>query len=66
MDFLNDPDIWPLGEQAQDALLHERRGVRPLHPGRATWLAAVKFAPVLDPLAHAGGFRSRSSRSRAR
>lgn len=59
MDFLNDPNIWPLGEQEQDALLHERAvAFARSHPGRATWLAAVKFARFWTPWPNAGGFRS--------
>ncbi len=59
MDFLNDPDIRPLGEQEQDALLHERAvAFARSHPGRTTWLAAVKFARFWTPWPNAVGFRS--------
>lgn len=60
MEFLNDSDIWPLGEEEQDAVLRERalRFVRE-HPGQAVRLAAVKFARYWSPWPNADTLRSR-------
>ena len=52
MDFLNDPDIYPLGEQEQDALLaRARRGLRPLPSGPDDLAGGGEVRAVLDPLA---------------
>lgn len=59
MDFVNDPDIWPLDEQAQDAELR-RRAVAFVRaePGRALYLAAVKFVRYWSPWPNADTVRS--------
>jgi hypothetical protein len=57
--FLSAPDIWPLGEEAQDAELF-RRAVAFVreHPRRAVTLAAIKAARYWSPWPNADGFRS--------
>jgi 4-amino-4-deoxy-L-arabinose transferase-like glycosyltransferase len=57
--FLSAPDIWPLGEEAQDAELSRRavafaRG----HPLRVVELAAIKAARYWSPWPNAEGFRA--------
>jgi len=61
MAFLADPEIWPLGEQDQDALL-TRRAVAFVrqNPARAIKLAAIKLARFWSPWPNAAGFRSRA------
>jgi hypothetical protein len=59
MRFLEDPDIWPLGELDQDAELGRRaREFVASHPGRALELAFVKLARYWSPWPNAEGFRS--------
>jgi 4-amino-4-deoxy-L-arabinose transferase-like glycosyltransferase len=57
MSFREDPDIWPLDEQDQDAEL-SRRAVRFVqqNPGRALALAAVKLGRFWSPWPNAEGF----------
>lgn len=59
MDFMNEPALWPLDEETQDAVLRERAlaFVRD-QPGRALWLAVVKFARYWSPWPNAESFRS--------
>jgi 4-amino-4-deoxy-L-arabinose transferase-like glycosyltransferase len=59
--FLEDPEIWPLDEQDQDALL-TRRAVTFAreNPARAIKLAVIKLARYWSPWPNAEGFRSRS------
>jgi hypothetical protein len=59
--FLEDPEIWPLDEQDQDALL-TRRAVTFAreNPERAIKLAVIKLARYWSPWPNAEGFRSRS------
>ncbi|MDG3006044.1 glycosyltransferase family 39 protein [Paludisphaera mucosa] len=59
MRFLKDPDVWPLGEQDQDALLKRRAFafVRD-QPARAAWLALVKLGRYWSPWPNAEGVRS--------
>ncbi len=59
MAFLGDRDIWPLGEQDQDAELTRRTIAFALsEPGRALELALVKFGRFWSPWPNAEGFRS--------
>jgi hypothetical protein len=60
MAFLLDPEIWPLGEQDQDALL-TRRAVAFVrrNPARTIRLAVIKLARYWSPWPNAEGFRSR-------
>jgi 4-amino-4-deoxy-L-arabinose transferase-like glycosyltransferase len=59
--FLEDPEIWPLDEQDQDAVL-TRRAVTFAreNPARAIKLAVIKLARYWSPWPNAEGFRSRS------
>jgi 4-amino-4-deoxy-L-arabinose transferase-like glycosyltransferase len=59
MAFLAEPDVWPLGEEAQDALLSRRSWafVRE-HPGRALGLALVKAGRFWSPWPNAETFFS--------
>jgi 4-amino-4-deoxy-L-arabinose transferase-like glycosyltransferase len=57
--FLAAPDIWPLGEEAQDAELFRRAvAFAREHPRRAVALAAIKAARYWSPWPNAEGFRS--------
>jgi 4-amino-4-deoxy-L-arabinose transferase-like glycosyltransferase len=59
MRFLADPEVWPLGEEAQDAALRERAlAFARAHPGRVLKLAAIKAARFWSPWPNAEGFRS--------
>jgi 4-amino-4-deoxy-L-arabinose transferase-like glycosyltransferase len=59
MEFLSDPEFWPLDEEAQDAALRDRAlAFAREHPGRVLWLAAVKAARFWSPWPNAEGFRS--------
>ncbi|WP_074311188.1 ArnT family glycosyltransferase [Singulisphaera sp. GP187] len=59
MDFMNDPALWPLDEETQDALLRDRAlAFARDRPGRALGLAAVKFARYWSPWPNAESFRS--------
>lgn len=57
--FMAAPDIWPLDEETQDAVLRDRAlaFVRE-RPGRALELAAIKFARYWSPWPNAATFRS--------
>ena len=59
MDFLEEPDLWPLDELDQDAELTRRAlaFVRE-HPGRALGLAVIKLGRYWSPWPNAEGFRS--------
>jgi hypothetical protein len=58
MSFLADPDVWPLGEEAQDAALRSRAlAFARAHPGRVLALAAVKAARFWSPWPNAPGYR---------
>jgi len=59
MSFMNDPELWPLDEETQDAVLRSRAWafVRD-QPGRALWLTVVKFARYWSPWPNADAFRS--------
>jgi 4-amino-4-deoxy-L-arabinose transferase-like glycosyltransferase len=58
-EFMDSPEIWPLDEEAQDAELRARAlaFVR-ARPGRAAWLALVKFARYWSPWPNAATFRA--------
>ncbi|WP_406698705.1 glycosyltransferase family 39 protein [Singulisphaera sp. Ch08] len=59
MDFMNDPELWPLDEETQDALLRDRAlAFARARPGRALWLAVVKFARYWSPWPNAESFHS--------
>ena len=59
MDFMNEPELWPLDEETQDALLRDRAlAFARDRPGRALWLAVVKFARYWSPWPNAESFRS--------
>jgi 4-amino-4-deoxy-L-arabinose transferase-like glycosyltransferase len=59
MEFLNDPDIWPLGEEDQDAVLRARAvQFAAGHPARAFQLAAIKFLRYWSPWPNADTARS--------
>jgi 4-amino-4-deoxy-L-arabinose transferase-like glycosyltransferase len=59
MSFLADPDVWPLDEETQDAVLRARAlAFAREHPGRALGLAAVKAARFWSPWPNAEAFRS--------
>jgi 4-amino-4-deoxy-L-arabinose transferase-like glycosyltransferase len=61
MAFLADPEIWPLGEQDQDALLTQRAvAFARENPARAIRLALIKLARYWSPWPNAEGFRSLS------
>lgn len=59
MDFMNEPELWPLDEETQDALLRDRAlaFVRD-RPGRTLELAVIKFARYWSPWPNAESFRS--------
>ena len=60
MEFLNEPDIWPLGEEAQDAELRRRAiAFARAHPGRVLELAGIKFLRYWSPWPNAETIRSR-------
>ena len=57
MAFLADPEIWPLSEQDQDALLTRRAvAFARQNPGRAIRLAVIKLARYWSPWPNAEGF----------
>jgi 4-amino-4-deoxy-L-arabinose transferase-like glycosyltransferase len=57
--FLGAPDIWPLGEEAQDAELFRRAvAFAREHPRRVVVLAAIKAARYWSPWPNADGFRA--------
>ena len=59
MDFLGDPEFWPLDEEAQNALLRQRAfAIARAHPGRVLGLALVKAARFWSPWPNAEAFRS--------
>jgi 4-amino-4-deoxy-L-arabinose transferase-like glycosyltransferase len=60
MDFMNDPEFWPLGELEQDALLRDRalEFVRE-RPGQALRLAVVKLGRYWSPWPNADTLRSK-------
>ncbi len=59
MDFLGDPEFWPLDEEAQDALLRRRAfAFARAHPVRVLGLAAAKAARFWSPWPNAESFRS--------
>jgi 4-amino-4-deoxy-L-arabinose transferase-like glycosyltransferase len=61
MAFLFDAEIWPLGEQDQDALLTRRAAAfARQNPARTLRLAVIKLARYWSPWPNAEGFRSRS------
>jgi hypothetical protein len=58
-EFLSAPDIWPLGEQAQDAeLFHRAVAFARAQPRRVLELAAIKAARYWSPWPNAEGWRS--------
>jgi hypothetical protein len=58
MDFVAAPDIWPLGEEEQDAELSRRAvAFAREHPRRALELAAIKCARYWSPWPNAEGFQ---------
>jgi 4-amino-4-deoxy-L-arabinose transferase-like glycosyltransferase len=58
MSFLGDPEIWPLGEEDQDAELTKRAiAFAREQPRTVLGLAALKFARFWSPWPNAGGFR---------
>ncbi|HEU5421954.1 MAG TPA: glycosyltransferase family 39 protein, partial [Nitrolancea sp.] len=59
MDFLNEPDIWPLGEEGQDAILRERAlAFARAHPRRVLALAGIKVLRYWSPWPSASEVRS--------
>jgi 4-amino-4-deoxy-L-arabinose transferase-like glycosyltransferase len=57
--FLSEPDIWPLGEEAQDAeLLARAVAFARAHPRRVLELAAIKAARYWSPWPNLKGWRS--------
>lgn len=60
MSFMNDPDIWPLGEEQQDHVLRDRalRFARE-NPGRVVQLALIKLARYWSPWPNADTLKSR-------
>jgi 4-amino-4-deoxy-L-arabinose transferase-like glycosyltransferase len=59
MDFLADPEFWPLDEETRDAVLRDRAlAFARAHPGRVLQLAAVKAARFWSPWPNAAPFRS--------
>jgi 4-amino-4-deoxy-L-arabinose transferase-like glycosyltransferase len=59
MDFLAAPDVWPLDEETQDAVLRARAvAFAREHPWQVLRLAVVKFARFWSPWPNAGSFRS--------
>jgi 4-amino-4-deoxy-L-arabinose transferase-like glycosyltransferase len=60
MDFLNEPDLWPLSEEAQDAVLRQRAlAFARARPGRVLALAGTKLRRYWSPWPNAGEVRSR-------
>jgi 4-amino-4-deoxy-L-arabinose transferase-like glycosyltransferase len=58
MSFLGDPDVWPLGEEDQDAELTRRAiAFAREQPRTVLGLAAVKLARFWSPWPNAGGLR---------
>lgn len=59
MDFMNEPELWPLDEETQDALLRDRAlAFARERPGRALELAVIKFGRYWSPWPNAESFRS--------
>ena len=59
MEFLNEPDFWPLDEAAQDKLLGDRAlAFAREHPGRVARLALSKAGRFWSPWPNAEGFAS--------
>jgi hypothetical protein len=59
MGFLNDPEFWPLDEEAQDALLRDRAlAFARTHPARVLELVATKAGRFWSPWPNAEDFRS--------
>ncbi len=59
VDFLSDPEIWPLDEQDQDAELTRRAfAFAREQPVRVLVLAAIKLGRYWSPWPNAEGFRS--------
>jgi 4-amino-4-deoxy-L-arabinose transferase-like glycosyltransferase len=59
MTFLEDPEFWPLDEEAQDAALRDRAiAFARANPGRVLRLAAVKAARFWSPWPNAEAFSS--------
>lgn len=59
MDFLADPEFWPLDEEAQDAALRSRAiAFAHARPGRVAWLSVVKAGRFWSPWPNAGTFAS--------
>jgi 4-amino-4-deoxy-L-arabinose transferase-like glycosyltransferase len=57
--FLSAPDVWPLGEEAQDAELFRRAvAFARAHPRRVLELAAIKAARYWSPWPNAEGWHS--------
>ncbi|WP_422928185.1 ArnT family glycosyltransferase [Singulisphaera sp. PoT] len=57
MRFLEEDGFWPLDEETQDALLRRRAFEFALeNPGRAAWLALVKFGRYWSPWPNADSF----------
>jgi 4-amino-4-deoxy-L-arabinose transferase-like glycosyltransferase len=57
--FLSTPDVWPLGEEAQDAELFRRAvAFARAHPRRVLELAAIKAARYWSPWPNAAGWQS--------
>jgi hypothetical protein len=58
-EFLQEPSVWPLGEEAQDAVLLARAvAFAREHPRRALELAAIKAKRFWSPWPNAEDFRS--------
>ncbi|MDR3635953.1 MAG: glycosyltransferase family 39 protein [Isosphaeraceae bacterium] len=59
MEFVNEPDIWPLGEEAQDAELRRRAvAFARANPGRTAQLAGIKLLRYWSPWPNAETLRS--------
>ena len=59
MNFLNDPEFWPLDEETQDQLLSARAlAFARENPGRVAWLAVIKAGRFWSPWPNAEGFSS--------
>ena len=62
--FLAEPDIWPLGEEAQDAELFRRAvAFARAHPRRVLELAAIKAARYWSPWPNAEGWKHAGGRA---
>ena len=56
MEFLAEPEFWPLGEEAQDAALARRAlAFARRHPGRVAGAGGDQGRAVLEPLAERRG-----------